>query len=1084
MKRLVAVVVCMVVMVCSSGRSSQAQGPAPNSALARAKQLDQQVEKLYGEGKYAEAIPLAEQSLAIKERELGPVHPDVAESLNNLAQVMVEQGTYAKVEALQLRALQIWEKALDPGHPDVVTGICNLASLYRVQGNFAKAEPLYLRALDMTKKAPGPWLPNFSLCVHNLASLYKDQGDFAKAEPLHLRALDMTEKALGPAHPDVALGLNNLATVYTAQLAFAKAELLLLRALAINEKARRFLHPEMAQTLNNLATLYVSQGLYTKAEPLLLRTLAILEKILPPLHPSVATCLNNLAEVYKKRGTLDRSEPLLLRALAIREQVLGPLHPHTAASLNNLSSIYKSQGAYDKAERFSLRALAIHEKTLGSLHPDVATNLSNLASIHHAQRAFAKAESLYLRTLAIHEKALSPQHPDTVVTLNNLAALYQDQGIHSKAEQLLIRTIAIHEEKQDLQHPNLALHLHNLAEVYRSQGAYAKAKPLFLRAISIREKALGSQHPDVAISLHRLATLHVAQGAFAKAEPLFGRAADIRETQLRTELSRLPEPRKRALMQMLRNESESLVSFHAHGAPGRATALELALTNVLRNKGRVLDSLTDNQAALRNSLTPALRDQLEQLTEARAQLTAQLYSRKEPTARASRRSQLDALRARIDELETSLSAASAEFRSQASPVTIAKVQAELPAGSALVELVRYQRFDARDYAKRWKEERYLAYVLRPSGPPTWVALGEAAPIDAAVEALQAGMHREPGMAQAEIERRQQQARAALQRLHGLLMAPMASSLQGVSHLLIAPDGKLNLVPFEALVDSKGEYVLQRHLVSYLSSGRDLLRRATQRPASSAPTIVAAPDYGPGEPFTALPGALAEGQQLHLSFPQSKLLTGPAASKEALAKLVGPSVLHVATHGFYARGGSGASSAGAQAPPRDPTRGMFIESFESELSMPPSPEGDELDALDRAGLALAGANSSADGIITARELAGLDWSGTQLVVLSACETGVGAVATGEGVYGLRRALVLSGAESQVVSLWNVADASTLALMKTFYAELARGTGRAEALRRAKLDLLSQPQYAHPYYWAPFITAGDWRPLSPRIFAKAR
>jgi CHAT domain-containing protein len=150
----------------------------------------------------------------------------------------------------------------------------------------------------------------------------------------------------------------------------------------------------------------------------------------------------------------------------------------------------------------------------------------------------------------------------------------------------------------------------------------------------------------------------------------------------------------------------------------------------------------------------------------------------------------------------------------------------------------------------------------------------------------------------------------------------------------------------------------------------------------------------------------------------------------------------------------------------------------EDTLPPLPAAeDPADALDRAGLALARANAGPDGIVSAREIAGFDWWGTQLVVLSACKTGVGAVPSGEGVYGLRRALVLAGARSQVVSLWNVSDSSAPVLMRDFYAELARGTGRAEALRRAKLRMLRQPRFAHPYYWAAFVSAGDWTPLDP-------
>ena len=144
--------------------------------------------------------------------------------------------------------------------------------------------------------------------------------------------------------------------------------------------------------------------------------------------------------------------------------------------------------------------------------------------------------------------------------------------------------------------------------------------------------------------------------------------------------------------------------------------------------------------------------------------------------------------------------------------------------------------------------------------------------------------------------------------------------------------------------------------------------------------------------------------------------------------------------------------------------------------PPATPEDPTDALDHAGLVLAGANQGPEGLVSARELAGRDWWGTQLVVLSTCGSGVGAVPTGEGVYGLRRALVLAGARSQVVSLWNVNDSSAPALMREFYGELARGTGRAEALRRAKLRILKQPRFAHPYYWAGFIPAGDWTPLA--------
>jgi CHAT domain-containing protein len=498
-----------------------------------------------------------------------------------------------------------------------------------------------------------------------------------------------------------------------------------------------------------------------------------------------------------------------------------------------------------------------------------------------------------------------------------------------------------------------------------------------------------------------------------------------------------------------------------------------------RRKGRVLDALTEAQRTLRDHLTPPLRDQLDQLAQARSELAAQLYAAAERRASTQRAATVATLRTRIDDLEAALSAASAEFRTQNEPVTVANVQAALPPEAMLVEFVRYHRFDARAQPPQ-QEERYVAYLVTSHGPPRWGPLGEAAPIDAAVDAVLAAL-----------QARTEATRTALQHLDALVVNPLRDQLTGVSHLILAPDGKLNLVPFEALIDAQGHYELERYLVSYLSSSRDLLRLAAHRASRSPAVIVADPDYGPlpSHPargtvaFLPLPGARAEAADLGRYFSTSPL-TDKQATKEALAALVGPTILHIATHGFYARdpgttrtpgaGGPAASPPSASAPLA--SRGMHVEldGGISSLSSPAS-SSDPAECLDRSGLAMAGANQGAGGIVTAREIAGFDWWGTQLVVLSACATGVGAMPSGDGVYGMRRALVLAGAESQVVSLWNVNDASAHVLMRDYYDELARGTGRAEALRRAKLHMLHQPRYAHPYYWAAFIPAGNWRPL---------
>jgi CHAT domain-containing protein/Tfp pilus assembly protein PilF len=1096
--------------------------PASQAVLDEAGQLDKLVEKLYSEGKSGEAIPIAERALAlgeqalgpmhprvaqrlndlaalyqaqgaygkaeplyvraldIREKALGPMHPDVAQSLNGLAEVYQAQGAYGKAEPLYVRALDIREKALGPMHPDVASSLNNLALLYKQRGAHPKAEPLYVRALDIRERALGPMHPDVARSLNNLAALYLVQGAYPKAEPLYVRALDIYEKALGPMHPDVAESLNDLAMLYQAQGAYPKAESLYVRALDIREKALGSMHPDVAQSLNNLAVLYRAQGAYSKAEPLYVRALEISEKALGPMHLDVAYSLNNLAALYQVQGAYPKAEPLYVRALDIREKALGPMHPEVAYCLNNLALLYRDQGAYPKAEPLYVRALDIFKKTLGPMHPLVAGGLNSLAALYLVQGAYPKAEPLLVRAIDIREKALGAMHPDLARSLINLAVLYRAQGAYAKAEPLLVRALNIDEKALGPMHPDVALSLNNLASLYRDEGAYPKAEPLLVRALDIWQKALGPMHPYVARGLNDLAVLYWDQGAYPKAEPLLLRAADIRESQLRGSLAPLSESRTRALMALVQGETERLVSFHVDASPSSPRALELALTTVLRRKGRVLDSLTEAQRTLRDHLTPPLRTQLDQLAQARTELAAQVYASAERRASTQRASAIATLRTRIDDLEAGLSFASAEFRAQNEPVTLANVQAALPPGAMLVELVRYRRFDVRAQPPQ-QEERYVAYLVTSHGPPRWVPLGEAAPIDAAVDAVLAAL-------QSPV--RTEATRTALQQLDALVVTPMRDQLTEISHLIVAPDGKLNLIPFEALIDAQGHYELERYLVSYLSSGRDLLRLAAHRGPRSPAVIMAGPDYGPlphPEPGTAaflpLPDARAEAADLGRYFPTPPV-TDTQATKEALAALIGPAILHVATHGFYARdpgttGVPGSREPSAQPPttsaPRGP-RGMRVEidGGMSSLSSP-APASDPVEGLDRAGLAMAGANQGADGIVTAREIAGFDWWGTQLVVLSACETGVGAVPSGDGVYGMRRALVLAGAESQVVSLWSVSDASTRALMRDYYGELARGTGRAEALRRAKLHLLHQPRYAHPYYWAAFIPAGDWRPL---------
>jgi CHAT domain-containing protein/Tfp pilus assembly protein PilF len=794
-------------------------------------------------------------------------------------------------------------------------------------------------------------------------------------------------------------------------------------------------HPDTAASLNNLAFLFHKQGIYPKAEPLYLRALAITEKALGPDHPNTATSLNNLAMLYYSQGAYAKAEPLFLRALAIRENALGPDHPDTANSLNNLAELYMIKGAYAKAEPLYLRALAITEKALGPDHPDTATSLNNLAGLHHSQGSYAKAEPLYLRALAICEQALGPDHPDTATSLNNLAGLYD------------------------------------------SQGAYAKAEPLYLRALAIREKALGPDHPLTATSLNNLASLYRSQGAYAKAEPLRRRGIGIQSLFLQGQLPLLPQAARLGQVQALDAGWE--VAFS--DAERSASAAELALFSRLNRYGLLLE-IEQRQAQLAQA--PGAPQQLAQQL---AGLTTRLADAATP---ATQRQELGKRR---EELERELYRLLPSLKPQL--VESAQVARQLPASDVLVEFQRYRPFDGRQTpGQEWGAPRYLALVLSPAGATQAVDLGPAAAIDPLI-----------ARALKESEASGGDPTALWRQVNEKVFPPaLRQLLAGAKQWILAPDGELSRIPYAALPAPQDP---QRRLTDtvalrLVSSGRSLLPQSTANAgAPSRPLVLADPDFGPapasGVGWSRLPDTAKEGQVISQLL-RADLYEQARATTAVLTNAKNPSLVHVASHGYYA---SASNTPPPTAPP-PPTGGLRS----AIAGLPASRE----DAMLNSGIVLAGANrslrpdlvpaaapsstnpgSADDGYLTAKEAAQLQLRGTELVVLSACDTASGEQQSGEGLFGLQRALSVAGARSTLLSLWKVDDDATAFFMERYYSLLKQGKGRMEALLAVQEEFRTKPEknaWADYRYWAAFQlvgeTAGLIQSLSPgRVLAGA-
>jgi tetratricopeptide (TPR) repeat protein len=426
--------------------------------------------------------------------------PEAAELAGRLLYGLAEYryrvlGTYAQARPLYERALAIREAAFGPEHPDTATSIEGLALLCQAQGDFAQAQRLFERSLAIREKVLGPGHSSTAQSLNNLALLLHDQRDFEKAQSLLERALSIYEEALGLEHSSTAGTLNNLALLLQAQGNLTEAQQLFERALAVTENALGSEHPSLAASLNNLALVLKTQGELAAARRLYERALVIDENVLGPDHPDTAADLLNLGVLLNEQGDLDGAQLLIERALQINTKALGAGHLQTARSVNSLARLLRDQGRDEEARPLFERAMAIREVALGVDHPEMATTLNDLAALLHDKGELAQAWPLYERALAIREKVDGPDHPETAAALNNLAALVQELGDVAVAQPLFRRALDITEKTLGFAHPNTNRLRRNLAQLLVASDRPAEALAFSQIALTAHESALGPDHP-------------------------------------------------------------------------------------------------------------------------------------------------------------------------------------------------------------------------------------------------------------------------------------------------------------------------------------------------------------------------------------------------------------------------------------------------------------------------------------------------------------------------------------------------------------------------------------------------------------
>jgi tetratricopeptide (TPR) repeat protein/CHAT domain-containing protein len=1025
---------------------------AQRQELAQAERAAPQVEALYAKGEFRPAIQLGVQTLDKFRHTLGEQHPSTTESLNDLAVLYQSMGDSAKAEPLFRQALETQKKVLGEQHPSIASSLNNLAVLYHQTGQYAKAEPLFRQSLDIRTKVFGEQNTNTAQILGNLAVLYEEMGDYAKAEPLLQQTIRIRKLTLGEKHPDTA------------------------------------------QSLHSLAVLYKSIGNYAQAEALFRQAITIRKEVLGVVHPDTALSLDHLAALYWATGDYLKAEPLFRQALDIDRKVWGEKHPKTANNLNNMGLLYQSMGDHAKAASLFGQALEIQKSVLGEKHPETATTLQNLATLYLSTGDYARAEPLYQQALEIREKVLGHGHPQTAQTLDSLATLYQNQGDYAKAEPLLRQALDILRKASGGQNESTAMSLNNLAILYESMGEYVKAEPLLRQALESFRKNLGEQHKKTVSVLNNLAGLYREMGDYAKAEPLYRKALEGHQQLLDQALSGFAERQQLTLEASMDYYLDTYLSGTGPAHVSDATAYGY----VLRNKGAVTARQSGIRLEHRRPELQRLFKDFQTVSTRLANLSLAAPDSKEPEARLKVVEELTEQRELIETKLAAQSEAFARRRSIAklSPAEqLAKLVAALPIHTALVDVLEYTH-SSPPRAKRGPfeyEQRMLAFVVRPDGEVHKVDLGPTAPIAKAVTAWRqtygASGSSDTG-----------------QTLRTLIWEPLAPFLGGADTILLSPDGPLHQLPLAALPGSKpGLYLLdERNIVIapvprllpelFASASMPPIEAPTNTPllignvafdsarettraelAQAESSSLRSRSRSPartregGIRFGPLPGTAEEVEAIstmyrRLGVGEPRLLLGSEATEEAF-RLEAPRHrwVHVATHGFFApETVRSALEPTAEAQHQSSAGRLFGSANEIRGYHPGL----------LSGIVFAGANADIrrpngapralraerdEGILTALEVSGLDLSGVELVVLSACETGLGKTAGGEGVLGLQRAFQLAGAKNVVASLWKVDDNATVALMRLFYHKLwIEKKTPAAALREAQLALLHHPE----------------------------
>jgi CHAT domain-containing protein len=913
--------------------------------------------------------------------------------------------------------------------------------------------------LDEASRDSGSLPPaDRSALLNALGEVAWRNGKYRKADSLYNAVLHPYESEGKVTDRYYAMALNNLAASRLAEGRFSETLALSQRSAKVTRQLFGAGSMAYANALENEALLRIRMGDLTTTKGRLDSALHIYEQEAGKESLPYANCLLSLARYFQVTGDYTKAEPYIKTSRDIIRKAKGENSPDYAAVQNSLALLYETLGNYRDAEAALKSAMVILQKTRGQLDPEYATVVQNLAALYQLEGAYDKAEPLQQEALDIDRKTLGEGHPQFTITLQNLATLYQKLGKKEEARRLFERVLEAHSRQLGSRHPSYITTLSNLAALYQDIGDFALAEKTWTQSVGLRKEVLGEDHPDYARSLYGLAGVYHAQGQWVKAKSYYDPVVEKYQKQVQEFFPALSEKEKSAFYAKIKPVFDAYQDFavqYLNAFPAERDVMLGKLYDLqLSTKAILLAATNKVRSRILASGNPGLQDLFRDWLSTKEQLVRYYSASQEERQRSG--VDLAQAESHANDLEKKLSEQSDAFRSQREKEKIywKDVRAALADGEAAVEILRIRRKYVTDSVY------YIGLILqRSSTAPELVRW----PYGAQLEGKKFKYHRNT------IKYHVNDTMSYL-----YYWRPLEEKIKQGSAIFLSCDGVFNKVNFNSLYESNTRrFVIDDYRLHQVSNTRELVgRHSAAKTSTNSAFLFGYADFNlgeadvvsrtakrnlarslgfEGESIPVLPATEKEVDEIAAILSRNtwkaENFKRMLASEENLKKADNPKLIHIATHGFF-------------------LSDVDLDDTESELTQNP---------LFRSGVLLAGAgvdrddSKREDGVLTAYEAMNLNLDQTELVVLSACETGLGEVRNGEGVYGLQRSFLVAGANTVLMSLWQVDDVATQELMNAFYKFWLSGTEKHEAFRKAQLQM--KEKYQIPYFWGAFVLIGN-------------